>query len=556
MTKYEVCLTDSLEKVLPGAMPRALRWREWVCWPGETVSFQVAARILETEPYQQSRLRLVLEGSAARMIRIRRVQLEPVLFATQLESDENYLTKTAAMLPDALVPLEPDAVPIFRCLAGQWDTFWCDWQVAPDMKPGIYELDVLAKDDRDQVAFRQALKLHVQQMPLPKLKIWHTEWFHADCLADYYQVPVWSDAHWQIVENYIASAAAHNVNMLLTPLFTPPLDTAVGKERTTCQLLNVRLEQDTWQFDFSRLDRWIELCKKHGIQTIELNHLFTQWGAAAAPKVVATIDGQEKRIFGWDTPAVGGAYTRFLRCLLPELKDHLRQIGMLEHTWFHISDEPDGKSRKQWKAARRSVADLLEGCHVLDAMSDLSFFLEGEIQTPVAANDHIEPFVQEGVPELWTYYCCCQCNRVPNRFTAMPSARNRILGALLYRYELKGFLHWGFNFYHSACSERHIDPWKTGDGDGSWPAGDPFLVYPGPDGVPYESIRGAVLREAFQDHRLLCLAEAYLGRAAVLQLLERSWGGGQMTMEHYPTDPEWFWDLRNQICCLLAEHKI
>jgi len=40
---------------------------------------------------------------------------------------------------------------------------------------------------------------------LPKQKTQHTEWFHADCLADYYRVDVWSEEHWRIVENFIAT---------------------------------------------------------------------------------------------------------------------------------------------------------------------------------------------------------------------------------------------------------------------------------------------------------------------------------------------------------------
>jgi hypothetical protein len=267
---------------------------------------------------------------------------------------------------------------------------------------------------------------------------------------------------------------------------------------------------------------------------------------------MATVDGEYKRIFGWDTPSVGGEYTPFLRSFLPALKEHLAAQGMLEHSWFHISDEPNDDNLEQWNAARLSVADLLEGCNMIDALSSFAFYEKGLIKTPVVSENHIEPFAEANVPGLWTYYCCGQFFDVPNRFLAMPAARGRILGTLLYRYNLAGFLQWGFNFYNSRNSLAPLDPWRNADGFGTWPSCDPFIVYPGKNGEALESLRAVTLREAMQDLRILQLAEAKLGRETVLSLLENSWDGGVMTMASYPTDPEWFARFRTALAAAMA----
>ena len=128
------------------------------------------------------------------------------------------------------------------------------------------------------------------------------------------------------------SVSAHGINMLLTPLFTPPLDTVRGGERTTVQLVGVKKTDGRYSFDFSKLQRWISLCAKNGISNLEMSHLFTQWGAIAAPKIMGQVDGGKPvRLFGWDTPAVGGEYTVFLHAFLPELKAFLQGCGWLEH---------------------------------------------------------------------------------------------------------------------------------------------------------------------------------------------------------------------------------
>ena len=137
--------------------------------------------------------------------------------------------------------------------------------------------------------------------------------------------------------------------MMLVPLFTSPLDTAVGMERTTTQLIEVEVKDGEYRFGFHRLKRWIDLCRSSGIEYYEMSHLFSQWGAKYAPKVVATVDGKEEKIFGWHTPSVG-EYTRFLHSFLPKLTERLREWGIAENTYFHISDEPE---RSSWKVLRR-----------------------------------------------------------------------------------------------------------------------------------------------------------------------------------------------------------
>lgn len=149
----------------------------------------------------------------------------------------------------------------------------------------------------------------------------HTEWFHGDCLAEYYQVSPLSEEHWRIMGKFIhAAAQRHGINMLLTPVFAPPLDTAVGSERPTVQLVKITVQDGKYTFDFSLLERWTKLCREAGIEYLEIAHLFTQWGARATPKIMATVDGAEKRIFVWDVPADSPAYRSFLEQFISALQ--------------------------------------------------------------------------------------------------------------------------------------------------------------------------------------------------------------------------------------------
>ena len=148
------------------------------------------------------------------------------------------------------------------------------------------------------------------------------------------------------------------------------------------------------------------------------------------------------------------------------------------------------------------------------------------------------------------YYCCSQEQKVPNRFIAMPSRRNRIMGVLSYVYDLAGFLQWGFNFYFSQYSRKLIDPFASTDSDGAFPAGDPFLVYPGQGGKPLDSIRHEVFYDGLQDLRALRLLESKIGREAVLALI-----GEHLTMEEYPRRDEWLRGMRERVYRELAARR-
>ena len=119
----------------------------------------------------------------------------------------------------------------------------------------------------------------------------------------------------------------------------------------------------------------------------------------------------------------------------------------------------------------------------------------------------------------------------------MPSFRNRIIGLQLYKYDIKGFLQWGYNFYYSRGSKYELNPYTDTSAGKAFPSGDAFSVYPGKSG-PLASLRALVFREALQDIELCRLAEKHIGRAAVIKLIEDE-AGAELTFSSYPQSSEY-----------------
>ena len=154
--------------------------------------------------------------------------------------------------------------------------------------------------------------------------------------------------------------------------------------------------------------------------------------------------------------------------------------------------------------------------------------------------------------DLWIYYCCGQVKDVSNSFIAMPYQRTRILGLQCYLCNVKGFLNWGFNFYNAQVSRYRIDPFYTTDSDGAFPAGDAFIVYPGENGEPMESLRYMALREAMHDLRALQLLENLAGREFVIGLVKEI-AGMDITLAAYPRNMDFLPSLRAAVNVEIAK---
>lgn len=508
---------------------------------GETASCQVAARAM-------GMLRFTAKAPGFR-VHLRQVCPVPVRYACDptLE-DDNYLRKSPGLYPDVLITLPQDGLVK---TVGWWKSVWIDAEPEPDTPGGDYLLSVQVSQldgEEETVLFTAEQPIHFVNCTLPKQKLIHTEWFHADCLANIYQVEPLSESHWEIMENFIRSAVKMGINMILTPIFTPPLDTQVGGERTTVQLIDVVRQDGAYSFGFQKLERWVKMCRKCGIEYFEISHLYSQWGTNRAPKIMATDNGVYRRIFGWETDATAGAYGQFLACLLPQLVEELKKLGIADKCRFHIMDEPHISKMTCYLAEKQQVNPYLQGIPTMDALSDFEFYNRRVVEHPVVATNSpdIAKFLTAGVPDLWLYYCCAQGKDVSNRFISMPTSRTRILGVQLYRYRIAGFLQWGFNFYNSQLSVRSVNPYAMTDCDEGFPSGDGFIVYPGKNGKAVESIRYMAIRQAMHDLRALELLESLTDRQTVDHLIQE----GQseiLTLSRYPKENSYLPQLRLRV---------
>ncbi len=547
-------IVSSLEKVMLDDKFESFRALDKISvLKGERLSFQVINTFEydDETPRNVTYAEIICDGELMRYASIRDVGNIPIERPTLDRSlnDPDYISQRPGLFPDILRPLRGGkfACPIPNLLS----SLWIEINIPENIAADEYNVTVIL-DGGELSHSESSLIIDVIDAVLPEEDIYFTQWFHCDSLAHYYNVEVWSEKHWEIIENFARVAVKNGINMLLTPIFTPPLDTAIGGERLTTQLVGVSLEHGKYTFDLTLLDRWIDMCDRIGIKYFEIAHFFTQWGAKHAPKIMATVDGEYKKIFGWETEAAGEEYSKFLRAFLKDFLAHMKLRGDDKRCFFHISDEPHFDHLENYKAARCVVADLLDGYPIMDALSNYDFWQLGLVNTPIPASDHITPFIDGNVPKLWTYYCCSQSKKVSNRFVAMPSWRNRSIGFQMYKYDIVGFLHWGYNFYQSYQSLSPVNPFLEPDGNNFVPPGDAHSVYPAQNGDALESIRIIVFHEALQDIKAFKLCAKYYGKDAVVKIINEALGT-DVTFDTCAKSADTILDLREKINSMIKE---
>lgn len=504
---------DSMQKVFPWAEPTGEETKKTVL-QNERVNFQIA--VFNDASYAIYGAKIEASGVLAPYVTVRSAELVPAGYIPKRACDDYCDLREAGLYPD---PLKPFGALGAAIPAGQWHSFYVSIENKDGFASGTYKTSFRLIDANGRLLAKTAYTLEILPVCAKESDLKVTNWMHYDAIEAKHGVDLFDDGFYRVFEGYLREYVRGGNNMLLTPIFTPPLDTAVGRERKTAQLVGVERKDGGYAFDFSELKKFIVFAFSHGVKYAEFSHLFTQWGGKFCPKIVAKTENGEEKIFGWETASDSEEYLAFLDAFLPALTAFVKENGWEDRCYVHLTDEPTAEHLEKYTFLRKFVKARIGSLPITDAISHYELYEKGGLDVPVPTIEAFDAFKGKGIKELFVYYCCNPCNKYyTNRFLNMPLQRTKILGAQLYETGVQGFLHWGFNFYNTALSFEEIDPYTDTAAGGLFPAGDPFVVYPGKNDA-VGSLRLETLGEAFFEYRALKTLEEFAGREKVLKIL-------------------------------------
>ncbi len=499
MPPYPHWLQDAHTRLHPTAITSTVTSYTLDAARGESVAFQAALSHGDPSSKEQViAVRARVQAPDTLEVRLRRVGHVPQRHhSTAIPT--NYLDSVGHVpgyVPDPLYDECEVALPL-----GETASFWITVGIPRDCPPGNHVVEVLLRAGEQEMAPLVATITVYDVVVQPRRNFPVIQWFYNDAILDWYKLTAFEEAFWQRVEPYMRNLPGHGQDTIYAPVFTPPLD---GVKRPT-QLLRVhRRDTDLYAFDWQDVKRYVDLARRCGIRNFEWTHFFTQWGVAHAIRIYEGQGVDEKLLWDPETGATSDTYRRFLEQFMPEFKGFLEREELVDRSFFHVSDEPHGEAhRANYRAARQLLREVAPWMKTMDALSEIEYGRQGLTDQPVPSIAVTKQFVDEGIP-CYTYFCCGPRGAYLQRLMDTPLLNTRMAGWLFYKFQVLGFLHWGYNYWYRSQTRTLIDPFTESSGD-KWPGwtyGDPFVVYPGPDG-PLDSIRWEIFAQSLQDYALL-----------------------------------------------------
>ncbi len=537
-------LETSMRRVYPNTPSGSREQLTLLAARNEQISFQVCFKNLSTD---SAEVKCELADEGGFKTRIRRVGFVPMKqLNTYTPKDElEGIGFIPGLCPDPLFDETSAHVgPISN------GVFWVTVSVPQDMSPGVHTMQVkmtllnrygyVGFTNPEQVSVLLPVKIDVRSLVVaPRKNFPVTNWVSADSIWEYYKIEPCSDRFWELADKFIANLVAHHNNVLYTPIFNARHELL----KRPAQLLKVKkLGKDQYEFDFGDVRKWVQLALKHGASYIEWTHFFTPAPTSGKyPQRIYERTGSTVGEMLWppEISATSDTYKNFLKQFIPQFKIFLEQEKILNRSFFHCADEPDGPEQvADYKKARALLKELAPWMLVMDALSDTRYAKEKITDMPIPSITSALEFKAEGI-KSWVYFCCGPRDSYLQRLFDTPLAKIRMNGAVFYKLEAHGFLHWGYNYWYKFVTSEITDPFINGDVT-AWPGlpyGDPFVVYPGPDG-PLDSIRWEVFAQGLQDYALLQSA----GIKPTDPLL-----ADIKTYADFPKNEEWHSNLRKKI---------
>lgn len=406
------------------------------------------------------------------------------------------------LVPDPLYPTSDGRLGPFETRS-----FWITLKVPAGAKPGQHDLNAhlelrsapTAKPTQADLPVDLTISQFVVQ---PRKDFPVTHWWRGEATWDYYHTGMFDQRWWKITHDQLEDMLAHGSNVI----YVPSLFNLRPIFKRPCQMLIVtEPTPGHYEFDWSRVKKFIDMTHQIGFKQFEWPHLWIYWGVKNPIRVYTqNAAGQYSLLWPADTDGFSDTYINFLKQYLPSFHDFLQKENLLDCSYFHLSDEPGASDIGRYKHARAILHQLAPWMKTMDALSNIRYGTEHVTDMPIPQIGSALKFVKAGIPH-WVYFCCSPKGAYLNRFADTPLPKIRMAGWLFYHFGAKGFLHWGFNYWHKLESEQIVDPFNdlTADDWPGIPAGDPFEIYPGPDGKPIDSLRWEVFADSLQDYAIL-----------------------------------------------------
>ena len=389
---------------------------------------------------------------------------------------ENKAEWDSSMVADVL-----DIVRVREVKARTTQPVWLNVWVPAEARSGKYK-GTLTVSGKNFEAMKLPFEIEVVNRTLPEPQKWafHLDlWQNPYAVARYYQVPLWSKAHFDAMRPIMKMLANAGQRSITASIMEKPW---AGQTEDPYHSMIFRMKKldGTWVYDYTVFDKWVEfMMNEVGIKDLISCYTMIPWALSFDYFDQATNQVQFIKAAPGDA-----AYAEYWGTFLKDFSRHLREKGWFEKTAISMDERPMEAMReaiKVIKAADPEFKITLAGNYHEEIQGDL-YYLSIPYGNQFPADVKAE---RERKGQISTVYTCCT-EAFPNTFTFSEPAEApwTVLHAVAGGYD--GYLRWAVNSWPK-------DPLRDSRFR-TWAAGDTYSIYPG----PRSSIRFERLVEGLQ----------------------------------------------------------
>ena len=461
----------------------------------EIISMQFAVRSTETlTPFKATCETAGAAGTNAlpcSWVRIRYPGYVPVVERGELMADPLFTSP-----PDEIKPNWTQGV-------------WLTISVPRDAALGEYKGGLQIQAGSESKRFDISLRVFDFTLPeITKSGFYLNIWQDPAAIARVAKVPLWSPAHWKLLEAYARNLSDHGERSISTSIVYDPWRSQTGFVYPS--MVEWRFpgtykdgEASKFKFDFTVFDRYVEMMMKAGIdKSIQCFSMVDGPGDTSLCNI-GYVDTTTGKLRVCPTHVGDAAYRDAWGAFLPALVRHLKQHGWLDRTYIGFDEKPQAIMDGIFSVLRADAPELkvaLAGgtsSQQSGKVGDLTIFIS-DLSHPAAIRRLLEE--RRGVGPTTFYTCCTPA--MPNTFIYSPQWESRVLPWMAFHYGLSGYLRWAFTSWPE-------DVWKNPES--RWHSGDTFFVYPGKDG-PIDSTRWELLRQGVEDYEAIEMLQQRIGK--------------------------------------------
>ena len=326
----------------------------------------------------------------------------------------------------------------------------------------------------------------VEIPPVNQAHLNYVNWLSIGNVCNDHHVELWSEPFWGMLRKYAQLMARGRQNtfwFIWSDFFKFNPDGTVA------------------EFYEQRLDRYINTFLSEGLTTIQGAPFSRRrdWSTDAFLVAVPTANNRE-------IPAVSEEGQNIIRSMAKPVIALMKKNGW-EFRWYQgVFDEPTDEYIDRYKSTVALLKSMKPDLRILEATMTVSLSGIVDCWCPqVQEYQKNRPFFEErkaAGDAVWVYTCLAPGGPWINRLIDMERLRQVYVGWACAKFDLQGFLHWGFNMHSGKPYEelvrKHMGP------NGYLPAGDSHIVYPGKNG-PVSSQRFEAHRIGMEDYELLYL---------------------------------------------------